>query len=303
KVRCLVTGGAGFIGSNLVDELIKRNAEVIVVDNLLTGKKENLNPQAQFYELDIRDLEKIKPVFAGVDFVFHLAALPRVQMSIDNPDLTNDININGMLNVLIASRDAKVKKVIYSSSSSVYGDNKILPASENLPPNPISPYALQKYTGELYCRLFSQVYGLPTVCLRYFNAYGKRFSVEGAYPLVIGIFLKQKMEGNPITITGDGEQRRDFTSVSDIARANIMAANCLKVGNGEAINIGRGQNYSINELARMIGGEIVYIPARLEPRETLADVTLAKEFLGWEPTVNLADWIKEYKIEIGLEPY
>lgn len=301
KKTALVTGGAGFIGSNLVDELIKIGWKVKIIDNLSTGKKENLNRSAKFYKLDIRDLAKIKPIFGGVDYVFHLAALPRVQFSIDNPYLTNNINVNGTLNVLIASRDAKVKKVIYSASSSVYGNTEILPTKENVSANPISPYALQKYTSELYCRLFSQVYGLPTVCLRYFNAYGKRFSVEGAYPLVIGIFLQQRIEGKPMTITSDGEQRRDFTSVIDIARANILAANSLKVGKGEAINIGRGKNYSVNELAKMIGGPTVHIAPRLEPKETLADNTKAAKLLGWKPTVNLPEWLKKYKKEIGLK--
>lgn len=300
SVKCLVTGGAGFIGSNLVDELININCDVVIIDNLSTGKKEYVNPKAKFYNYDIRDLDKIKPLFVGVDYVFHLAAMPRVQFSIDDPVTTNDVNLNGTMNVLVAARDAKVKRVIYSASSSAYGMQANMPLREDMPTNPMSPYAVQKFMGEEYCKLFSKIYGLQTVALRYFNIYGPRFSMEGAYPLVLGVFAKQILEGKPMTITGDGEQRRDFTHVKDAIRANILAAKSTKVGNGEVINIGRGNNYSVNELARMIGGETTYIPPRIEPRETLADNSKARELLGWEPKYNLPDWVAEYKKEIGL---
>jgi UDP-glucose 4-epimerase len=299
--KCLVTGGAGFIGSNLVDELVRLNCEVIIIDNLLTGKKENINPAAKFYELDIRDLEKIKPHFAGVDYVFHLAAMPRVQQSIDDPVLTNDINLNGTLNVLVAARDAKVKKVVYSASSSAYGMQTEMPLREDMRPSPMSPYGVQKWVGEQYCRMFSEVYGLPTVSLRYFNIYGKRQALEGAYALVMGIFARQRLAGEPMSITGDGEQRRDFTYVGDAVRANIMAAKSEKTGKGEVINIGRGKNYSVNELAKIIGGPVVYLPPRIEPRETLADNSKARELLGWEPRGELPEWIEGYKKEIGLD--
>jgi len=301
RAKCLVTGGAGFIGSNLVDELVARGNEVIVIDDLSAGKLENMHPAARFFKADIRDLEQITPLFAGVDYVFHLAARPRVQPSIQDPIGSNDVNLNGTLNVLVASRDAKVKKVIYSASSSAYGDQTEMPLHEKLPINPMSPYAMQKYMGEQYCRLFSELYNLPTVSLRYFNIYGHRQALEGAYSLVVGIFLNQRLNNQPMTITGDGEQRRDFTSVIDAVRANIMAANSQNVGRGEVINIGRGRNYSVNEVADMIGGPKTYIEPRLEPRETLADNSLARELLGWKPEVDLADWIREYKREIGLE--
>ncbi|MBU1102871.1 NAD-dependent epimerase/dehydratase family protein [Patescibacteria group bacterium] len=300
KKKCLVTGGAGFIGSNLVDELISRGYEVVIIDNLSTGKRENLNPKAEFHELDIRDLEKIKPLFEGVDYVFHTAALPRVQPSILDPITSHDVNVNGTLNVLKAAVDAKVKKVIYSASSSAYGNQEIMPLREDMPASPLSPYALHKHLGELYCRLFSKIYGLPTVSLRYFNIYGRRQSLEGAYALVIAIFIRQRINNEPITITGDGEQRRDFTGVKDVVEANILAAESDKVGQGEVINIGRGQNYSVNEIARFIGGPTVNIAARLEPRETLADNSLARDLLGWEPKVNLPEWLEEYRREMGL---
>ncbi len=301
NTRCLVTGGAGFIGSNLVDELVARGNEVIIIDNLAIGKRENVNPKAKFYEADIRNLNAIKPLFEGVDYVFHLAALPRVQPSILDPVGAHEVNLNGTLNVLVASRDAKVKRVIYSASCSAYGDQEEMPLRENMPTNPMSPYAMQKYMGERYCQLFSKLYDLPTVALRYFNVYGKRQSLEGAYALVLGIFIRQRLAGEPLTITGDGEQRRDFTGVNDVVRANILAANSPKVGQGEVINIGRGRNHSVNEIARIIGGPTVNIASRIEPREALADNSLARELLGWEPTINLPDWLEEYKKEMGLE--
>ncbi|MFA6394027.1 MAG: SDR family oxidoreductase [Patescibacteria group bacterium] len=298
--KCVVTGGAGFIGSNLVDALIERGDEVVIIDNLSTGNKDNINPGAKFYKADIRNFETIKPLFSGVDYVFHLAAFPRVQPSIEDPATSNEINLNGTLNVLIAARDAKVKKVVYSASSSAYGNQTEMPLNEKMPVSPLSPYGLQKYVGELYCRLFSEIYGLPTVSLRYFNIYGKRQATEGAYCLVMGIFVKQRLENKPMTITGDGEQKRDYTSVIDAVRANILAAESDKAVKGEVINIGRGHNFSVNELAAMIGGPSEHIAPRIEPRETLADTSLAKELLGWEPAVNLPEWIVEYKKEMGI---
>jgi len=300
KAVALVTGGAGFIGSNLVDVLVAKGWRVKIIDNLATGKKENINPAAEFFELDIRQLDKIKPIFSGADYVFHFAALPRVQFSIENPAESNDVNLNGTLNVLLAARDAKVKKLVYSASSSAYGNQRKMPLRETMPASPLSPYGLQKYIGELYCKLFSEVYGLPTVCLRYFNVYGKRQALEGAYALVMGIFARQRLAGQSMTITGTGKNRRDFTSVIDVVRANILAAQSKKVGRGESINIGRGKNYSVKELAKIIGGPIVHIAPRLEPKETLANNSLAKKLLGWKPTVDLPKWLEEYKKELGL---
>src|SRR3989338_3683345 len=236
--RVIVTGGAGFIGSNLVDALIERGFDVHIIDNLSGGKKENINKKAKFHLLDIVDLKSIKPIFRGADYVFHLAALPRVQYSIENPAITNKANVDVTLNVLIASHESRVKKVIYSASSSAYGDQKIMPLKENMLASPKSPYGLQKYLCELYCRTWSQVYGLPTVSLRYFNVYGPRNNPDGAYALVIAKFLKQRIEGKPMTITGDGKQTRDFTNVKDVVSANILAMESKKVGRGEVMNIG-----------------------------------------------------------------
>lgn len=293
KTKVIVTGGAGFIGSNLVKALVEKGYEVHVIDNLSGGEKENVNKKAKLHVKDITDLKAIKPIFKGATFVFHLAALPRVQFSIEHPKESNDANVGGMLNVLIAAKDAGVKRVIYSASSSAYGDSKIMPLHEGLPAHPKSPYGLQKYIGELYCRLFTETYGIETVNLRYFNVYGPGQSAEGAYALVIAKFLKQKAQGKVMTITGDGKQTRDFTSVHDVVRANILASLSKKVGKGESINIGAGHNYSINKIAEIIGGPVEHIPARLEPKNTLADNRLAKKLLGWTPKVKLEQGIKE----------
>lgn len=291
--KILVTGGAGFIGSNLTDKLIANGYEVTVIDNLSTGRKENLCPQAKFVKADIRDLEAIKPHFKGVDWVFHLAALARVEPSIKDPKTFHEVNVNGTLNVLLAAQESGVKKVIYSSSSSVYGNQTRMPLTEDMLINPLSPYALQKYIGELYCRLFSEIYNLPTVCLRYFNVYGQRASFEGAYALVIGIFARQQSRGEKLTIFGDGENRRDYTYIEDVVEANLLAAQSGKVIKGEAINIGTGKNYSVNEIAAFFGGEKVYLPPRIEPRETLADNSLAAKLLGWKPKTSLEEGLKK----------
>jgi len=291
--KVVVTGGAGFIGSHLVDALVERGFQVHVIDNLSGGKREHVNKNAILHELDIRKLETIKPVINGAEYVFHLAALPRVQYSIENPEETHDVNVTGTLNVLIASNGGGVKRVIYSASSSAYGNQSVMPLTEDMVAEPLSPYGLQKYIGELNCRLWTKVYGLPTVSLRYFNVYGPRFNPEGAYALVIGKFIKQKKEGKKLTITGDGGQTRDFTHVSDVVNANILAAESEKVGQGEVINIGAGKNQSINRIAELVGGEVEYIPERLEPKDTLADNSKARILLGWEPKVSIEEGIKE----------
>lgn len=293
--KVVVTGGAGFIGSNLADALIEKGYEVHIVDSLVAGKKENVNPKAVFHEKDIRNLVDMRFAMEGAKYVFHLAALPRVQFSIDYPIETNDVNVSGTVNILKAAHEAGVKKVIFSASSSAYGDQVIMPLREDMPAHPKSPYGLHKYVDELYCRLWNEVYGLPTVSLRYFNVYGPRLDPNGAYALVIGLFLRLRKEGKPLTITGDGTQTRDFTHVRDVVRANILAAESDMVGKGETINIGAGNNHTINELAELMGGPVEHIAPRLEPHDTLADNSLAKKLLGWEPTVNFEDGIAELK--------
>lgn len=300
QARAVVVGGAGFIGGHLVEALIKEGWDVDVIDNLVSGKREHVPDPARLHVVDIRNYDDLFPIINGADHVFHLAALPRVQFSIDEPLETHSVNATGMLNVLFASKNGGVKRFVYSASSSAYGDQETLPLREDLRPAPVSPYGLQKYFGEEYARVFSEVYGLSTASLRYFNVYGSRLDPEGPYALVIGKFLKQKRDGLPLTITGDGEQTRDFTHVRDVVRANILAAQSDRVGRGEAINIGNGRNVSMNKLAELIGGRIEYIQARKEPRHTLADHSRAKALLGWEPTVSLEDGLVELKAEWGL---
>jgi UDP-glucose 4-epimerase len=236
----------------------------------------------------------------GVEVVFHLAAKARVQPSIEDPALYNHVNVQGIVNMLKLSVDCGVKRFIFSSSSSVYGMTEKLPSVEGDSKNPLSPYAAQKLIGEIYCKMFYEVYGLETVSLRYFNVYGERQPLEGAYALVMGIFAQQILDGEPMTINGDGEQRRDFTYVGDVVRANILTAWSQNVGKGEVINIGNGDNRSVNQLADLIGGDRIYRDPVVEPRETLADNSLAKELLLWEPLIMLEDWMDGYKKDLGL---
>lgn len=293
-MKILVTGGAGFIGSNLVDRLVEDGHSVDVVDNLSTGKKDYLNSKAKFYNKDIRNLEEIKPLFKNIDWVFHLAAQPRIQPSIKKPDESHGNNVSGTLNVLIASKDAGVKKFIYSASSSAYGDQQKLPLKEDMEAKPKTPYSVFKWVGEKYCKLFTDLYNLPTVCLRYFNVYGPRQSTEGAYATVIGIFLKQAKNNQPLTIVGDGKQTRDFTHVKDIIQANILAAQSNNVGKAEVINIGSGKNYSINQVAKMISNNTINIAERPgEVQDTLADNSKAKKLFNWEPSADLEQGIRE----------
>ena len=299
--KIIVTGGAGFIGSNLVDKLIDIGVEVIVIDNLSTGKIENVNPKAKLHILDIsRHQIQIEKLMKGVDVVFHTAAKARVQPSIEDPITYNKQNVTGTLNILFAAYNAGVKRVVYSASSSAYGNATKFPTPETHLTNPLSPYGLQKCIGEQYCKMFSQVYGLDTVSLRYFNVYGNRMLFEGAYKLVIAVFTEQMMQGKPLTITNDGEQRRDFTYVDDIVKANILSALHKDKLNGEIFNIGNGNNYSINEVANMFGGKKVYGEKRVEPFQTLADNTKAQKELGWNPQGDLPTWIKQYKKELGI---
>ena len=302
-MKYIVTGGAGFIGSNLVDLLIEEGHEVHVVDNFSSGKKENCNEKAQYFELDISDsnnYEDLKKILVGSCGVFHLAALPRVQESIDNPLHFEKNNTLSTINILKACADSNVKRLVYSASSSAYGNTIQLPSKEEDPIDPISPYAMQKYYGEIACRMFSNVYGVETVSLRYFNVYGERQSLEGAYALVMCVFARQRLNNEPLTIRGDGEQRRDFTHVKDIAKANILAMHSEKVGNGEVINIGNCDNRSVNQIAKMIGGPTVNINPVVEPRETLADNSKAKNLLGWSPSIIIEEWVPKYKKQLGI---
>ena len=267
--KAIVTGGAGFIGSNLVDKLIGMGIQVSVIDNFSTGKIENTNKKAHYWKQDLStvELDELTEFMKGVDVIFHTAAKARVQPSIDDPITYNNHNVNATLNILYAAHKAGVKRVVYSASSSAYGDTTELPTPETTLTNPMSPYGLQKYIGEQYCRVFSEVYGLDTVSLRYFSVYGNRMLLEGAYCLVLGIFAKQMLEGKPLTITNNGKQRRDFTHVDDIVEANILAATREENFKGDVFNIGNGKNYSVNEVADMFGGKKSYGEKRIEPFE------------------------------------
>ena len=304
-MKILVIGGAGFIGSNLVDRLIDDGHEVIIIDNLSTGKKENINPKAIWNDIDIRISTApsyLENIMKGVDVVFHLAAKARVQPSIEDPISFNNTNVTGLLNVLHSCKEAGVKRFIYSSSSSVYGNvtSGMLPTVEDCSLSPLSPYALQKLIGEQYCKLYSKLHGLETVCLRYFNVYGERQLLEGAYCLVMGKFAQQRLSGEPMTIRGDGEQRRDFTYVGDVVKANILAGMSEEKFDGEVFNIGNGDSRSVNQIADMIGGDRINVDAVKEPKETLANNGLAEYLLGWLPTTTIEDWIKTYKEKLKL---
>ena len=292
--KCLVTGGAGFIGNHIVSKLIDSGDEVVVIDNFSTSGNK-VNTKAKALNIDISERSsrlELCEAMEGVDTVFHCAALARVQPSIENPQKYHKVNVDGTFNILLSARDSGVRRVVYSASSSAYGDQKTMPLVESMPTAPMSPYGLQKLIGEQYCSVFSTCYGLETVSLRYFNVYGEGQSVGGSYATAIGIFLKQKEDRSNLTITNDGEQRRDFTYVGDVADANLLASTSEKVGAGEVINIGKGCSYSMNEIADFIGGEKEYIGERLEPRETLANNSLARELLGWDPKVDVKEWLK-----------
>jgi nucleoside-diphosphate-sugar epimerase len=294
--KAVVTGGAGFIGSNLVRALIAKGWEVHSIDNYSAGKMDTrFFEGATYHELDVRSTDDIQPIFEGADVVFHTAAVPRVPYSVEHPVETTDQNITGTVSVLTAAARAKVRRVVYSASGSAYGEQAKLPLSEDMLANPVNPYGLQKYVGELFAKLWVSVYGLETVCLRYFNVYGPLLDPNGAYALAVGKFLMARKEGKPITIFGDGTITRDFTHVSDVVEANLLAAESPNVGKGEVINIGAGRNVSIKFLADLFGGEIVYGPPRVEAHDSLADNRKAKELLGWTPKVKLEDGIAELK--------
>ncbi|MGB9598573.1 MAG: NAD-dependent epimerase/dehydratase family protein [Minisyncoccales bacterium] len=295
--RILVTGGAGFIGSHLTDRLIKEGNLVVVIDNLSTGKKENLNKKAKFYKIDICS-KKIFEIFKKEkpQIVFHLAALARVPLSILKPLETSKVNILGTINVFKASLENKVQRVIFASSSSVYGPQKTFPLNEKMKPNPISPYGLQKWVGEEFAKLFTNLYGLSIVSLRYFNVYGPRIDFKSDYSLVLGKFLKLSKEKKPLTIFGDGNQTRAFCYIDDVIEANILAMKSKKIKGGEVINVGGQKNFSINYLADLIGGEKVFLPARKgDPLHTKADIHLAKKLLGWKPKTKFQEGVLKTK--------
>mgnify|MGYP003638479999 FL=1 len=289
----LVTGGAGFIGSNLVDQLLKEGNEVVVIDNEFSDAHEQFywNDRCDNYKYDIRDYDKIEPLFKDVDFVFHLAAESRIQPSIVSPIESVHINVVGTCNVLQASRVNGVKRVMYSSTSSAYGLKNSLPLKEDMVKDCLNPYSVSKTAGEELCRMYTKLFGLETITFRYFNVYGERQPIKGQYAPVVGLFLRQKKNGEPMTVVGDGLQTRDYTHVSDVVKANILASQC-STGFGEVYNIGTGLQTSVMDLVDMIGGPSIHLPERLgESRHTQADITKSKSVLKWSPTVHLKTWI------------
>jgi len=295
--KSLVTGGAGFIGSNLVDRLITLGHEVVVIDNESAECNEKFywNDESQNHKFDICDYENTRQLYEGVDYVFHLAAESRLQPAINNPINAVMKNSVGTCTVLQCAREAGVRKVIYSSTSSAYGMINQPPNVETQPDNCLNPYSVSKVNGEKLCSMYTQLFGLKTIIFRYFNVYGERQPLRGQYAPVVGIFLRQLAAGEPLTIVGDGEQRRDFTYVGDVVEANIKVAisNPDPEVYGEVFNIGSGTNYSVNELAAMISDNTVNIPPRVgESRVTLANTDRMYGVFSWQPKVKLEDWIQ-----------
>jgi len=294
----LVTGGAGFIGSNIVEALVNSGAAVRVLDNLANGKRENLaafGDRVECLEGDIRDPDVCKRAVRGASVVLHLAALGSVPRSIADPATSNEVNVTGTLNVLIAARDAGVKRVVFSSSSSVYGENPALPKREDLATLPISPYAVSKLAAESYTRVFSKVYGLETVSLRYFNVFGPRQRADSPYAAVIPLFMQSALEGHPLPINGDGLQSRDFTYVTNVVRANLLAATVPGVG-GRTYNIACGERYSlldiVHALAAAAGRELAcdHRPPRAgDVRHSQADISAAEQELGYRVEVGFRE--------------
>jgi nucleoside-diphosphate-sugar epimerase len=303
----LVTGGAGFIGSHIVEELLKRGEAVRILDNLFTGKLENIDfvkqyqPSSINYELvkgDIRDLDSCRKACRGIDYILHQAALRAVPRSIDDPSSSNEVNVAGTLNILLAAKDAGVKRVVYASSSSVYGDSETLPQKESQSPSPLSPYAVSKLAGEYYCTVFSKIFGLETVSLRYFNVFGPRQDPKSQYAQVIPLFIRLALEGKPLEIHGDGMQSRDFNYINNVVEANLLAAKASGAA-GQVVNIGSGQAHSVLEIAdslsSIIGRKPEYHhtpPRRGDVLHTLADINKAKELLGYVNLVEFEDGLK-----------
>jgi UDP-glucose 4-epimerase len=292
--KVLVTGGAGFIGSNLVDKLIDMGIQVTVIDDLSTGKKENINPAAYHWNKDLVDISIEQLAMSiesfGIDTIFHLAAKTSVQESMIETELYNDTNVNVTLKLLEVSRLLGIKKFIFSSSSSVYGDAEI-PTTEKHTTNPISNYAATKLIGEEYCKLYGRIYDLDISILRYFNVYGDRMSNDGGYKLVFPIFKELANKGESLTINNDGNQRRDFVHVDDVCIMNIFSTGLKGVN---IYNVGTGISYSVNEIADMFGGNKVYKNNVIEPFETLASITKASDDLKFKPKDKLKKWIKNY---------
>ncbi len=298
--KYLVTGGAGFIGSHLAEELLRRGERVRIVDSLVTGKRGNIAhlPSAEFLEGDLAELDVARTAVAGVDYVLHQAAIPSVPRSVEDPITSNRANIDSTLNLLVAARDAGVKRVVYAGSSSAYGNTPVLPKHEAMPNNPLSPYALQKLVGEQYLQLFTALYGLETVTIRYFNVFGPRQDPSSPYSGVISLFTRALVEKRSPTIHGDGEQTRDFTYVANVVDGVLRAAT-TSGASGEVINVATGGRISLNRLfttlRSLIGADVepVYAPTRAgDVRDSQADISKARALLGYEPSVSFEEGLR-----------
>lgn len=302
-MKSLVTGGAGFIGSNLVDALLELGHEVIVIDNESSDAHEApyWNDNADNHIKDICDYVNTRELYDGVDYVFHLAAEARIPPTIINPVGATLVNTLGTNVVLQCAREAGVKRVMYSSTSAAYGMNE-LPNVETQPDDCLNPYSVSKVNGEKLCTMYTDLFGLPTIIFRYFNVYGERQPTKGQYAPAVGLFLRQAANGESLTIVGDGNQRRDFVHVSDVVRANILAATTSIDSKffGQVFNVGSGVNYSVNEVVRLISDDFVFIDARPgEAKETLSNAQKIKDVFGWSATVSIADWIKNQSLSQG----
>jgi UDP-glucose 4-epimerase len=310
-VTYLITGGAGFIGSNIVEELVRRGERVRVLDNFSTGKRENIASflgDIELIEGDLRHLDTVRQATEGIGYILHQGALPSVPKSIDNPLDTDEANVRGTLNLLVAARDAGVKRVVYASSSAIYGDTPTLPKTEEMKPAPLSPYAVSKLAGEHYCQVFYQVYGLETVDLRYFNVFGPRQDPTSQYAAVIPKFVTAMLRGEQPVIYGDGERSRDFSYVTNVVQANLLAATAPGVG-GQVFNIACGQRYNLLELVatinRILGTDIAPVhtaPRVGDVRHSLADISRARKMLGYQVEVEFEEglrrliaWYKEHE--------
>lgn len=315
--RYLVTGGAGFIGSNLVERLLQNGEQVRVIDNLATGKIENLEPfldKIEFVQGDLRYLNSVMEAMKDVDYVLHQAALPSVPRSIETPLESNDVNTNGTLHILYAAKESGVKRVVYAASSSAYGESPTLPKTETMQTSPLSPYAVNKLAGEYNCKAFYNVYGLETVAIRYFNIYGPRQDPNSYYSAVIPRFIKALLTGKKPVIFGDGEQSRDFTYIENVLSANLLACKAPKKACGKVMNIACGERITLNKLAselkKLLNVDIDPIHGKPRPgdiKDSLADVSLAKELIGYEPKVlveeglkRTVEWFLKNKHVLGL---
>lgn len=314
NAKYLVIGGAGFIGSNIVQALVRQGKAVRVFDNCATGKLSNLKgvlDKVEFIKGDIRNLSQVGKAVKDIDYVLHQAALPSVARSVEDPIATNEVNVTGTLNVLLAARDANVKRVVYAGSSSAYGNSQSLPKREDMSANPISPYAISKHTGEQYCKVFYKLYGLETVILRYFNVFGQRQHPNSQYAAAIPIFINAFLEDKPPTILGDGEQSRDFTFIENVVQANLLAC-YAKDAAGEVFNIACGKRTTINSLVQtikeLLGSNIgpIYEQERQgDVRHSQADISKAQKVLGYEPLVDLETGLEStvewYQLSLPIE--